>query len=152
MDLLHRTSRVHGEDIRRFVQALVFNWLICGTDAHARNYALLLEHNSVRLAPLYDLNSHLAYSDGRGNHLSMQVNGQFGAAALSVDDWIAFAPKLRVDQDWIRDEIRRQSDRLIEDMSAAAQQEDIARYDSPAVARLIVNAERWARRLLHRTT
>ena len=37
-------------------------------------------------------------------------------------------------------------------MSVAAQQEDIARYDSPAVARLIVNAERWARRLLHRTT
>lgn len=73
-----------------------------------RNYESqggLLEHNSVRLAPLYDLNSHLAYSDGRGNHLSMQVNGQFGAAALSVDDWIAFAPKLRVDQDWIRDEI-----------------------------------------------
>lgn len=146
-DLLRRTSKAADEDVHRFIQALVFNWLACGTDAHARNYALLLDHDSVRLAPLYDLNSHLAYSDGRANNLSMQVNGKFQAAAVSVDDWVDYAPTLRVGRDWIREEIRRQADQLVAEMSSAAQREDIARYDSPAITRLITNSERWVQQL-----
>ena len=45
---------------RRVVRA---DWLVVGTDAHARNYALLLSGPDVRLAPLYDLNSFLPYSE-----------------------------------------------------------------------------------------
>ena len=44
------------EDVQSFVDATAFNWLIAGTDAHAKNYALLLGGSgAVRLAPLYDL-------------------------------------------------------------------------------------------------
>ena len=51
-------------DIQTFVDAVAFNWLIAGTDAHAKNHALL--HGSggvVRLAPLYDIASALPYDD-----------------------------------------------------------------------------------------
>ena len=40
--------------VRRFADALIWNWLIAGTDAHAKNYSLLLAGDQVRLAPLYD--------------------------------------------------------------------------------------------------
>lgn len=43
------------------LDAIIFNWLICGTDAHAKNYGLLLEKDEVRLAPLYDIASALPY-------------------------------------------------------------------------------------------
>jgi serine/threonine-protein kinase HipA len=46
-------------DVERFVQALVFNWLIAGTDAHAKNYGLVMSGSDARLAPLYDLASAL---------------------------------------------------------------------------------------------
>jgi len=43
------------------IDALAWNWLIAGTDAHAKNYSLLLAGNDVRLAPLYDVASALPY-------------------------------------------------------------------------------------------
>lgn len=145
--LVYRTSDKPELDTRRFAQALVFNWLTCATDGHARNYSLLLSGDDVRLAPLYDLNSHLAYSDGAGNELSMAVNGSFGAAEVSVDDWARFATTLHVDSDWLRDEITRQSDGLLDAMVHAAESDDIARYDSAAVDRLLTNTEAWLKRV-----
>jgi serine/threonine-protein kinase HipA len=46
---------------RAFLDALVWNWVIAGTDAHAKNYSLLLLGNQVRLAPFYDVASALPY-------------------------------------------------------------------------------------------
>jgi len=38
--------------------ALVFNWLIAGTDAHAKkNYGFLFAGDQIRLASLYDITS-----------------------------------------------------------------------------------------------
>ena len=42
-------------DQRRFFDALVFNWLVCNTDAHSKNYSLVLAADGNRLAPLYDI-------------------------------------------------------------------------------------------------
>jgi serine/threonine-protein kinase HipA len=45
-------------DTTRCVDALIFNWLIAGTDAHAKNYSLLIGgEGTVVLAPLYDIAS-----------------------------------------------------------------------------------------------
>ncbi|MGW5571845.1 type II toxin-antitoxin system HipA family toxin [Nocardia thailandica] len=142
-DLIHRTSGRPEEDNRRFAQALVFNWLVCGTDAHARNYSLLLSGASVRLAPLYDLNSHLAYSNGSGNDLSMSTGSTYRAERLGVGDWIRSAPAVHVEPNWLREEIDRQRTGLMDAMITATQQDDIARYDSPTIARLLTNTERW---------
>lgn len=65
MALLNRSSRPI-EDRQRFMQAVAFNYLILGTDAHAKNYSLLLgAQGQVRLAPLYDLASLLPYAGRR---------------------------------------------------------------------------------------
>jgi hypothetical protein len=45
-----------------FADALIWNWLIAGTDAHAKNYSVLLAGNDIRLAPLYDMSSALQAS------------------------------------------------------------------------------------------
>lgn len=62
-----------AEDVATFVDAVVFNWLVLGTDAHARNYSLLHSRTATRLAPLYDLNSFLPYRDGRQVNLAMKI-------------------------------------------------------------------------------
>lgn len=54
--------RVAEEAVWRFADALIWNWLLGGTDAHAKNYSLLLAADQVRLAPLYDIASALPYS------------------------------------------------------------------------------------------
>ncbi|MBO9524086.1 MAG: HipA domain-containing protein [Nocardioidaceae bacterium] len=48
-------------DVDRFLAAQAFAWATAGTDAHAKNYSLLLAGSQVRLAPLYDLQSAAPY-------------------------------------------------------------------------------------------
>jgi serine/threonine-protein kinase HipA len=78
VSLIRRVSSNPEEDIDRFLKANVFNWLIGGTDAHAKNYSLLIGSGStVRLAPLYDLSSQLPYPDLIGQRLAMQVGKHY---------------------------------------------------------------------------
>ena len=61
--LLWANSSYPEIDVRLFRDALIYNWLIAGPDAHAKNYGLLLNRNEMRLAPLYDVCSVLPYRD-----------------------------------------------------------------------------------------
>ena len=74
MQLLNRSSRAN-DDRRRLMEAIVFNYLILGSDAHAKNYGLLLGlRGQVRLAPLYDLASALPYVNRRRDErLAMKI-------------------------------------------------------------------------------
>ena len=83
-----------GEDLRTFVKAMALNWVIGGTDAHARNFSLLIgAGGSVRLAPLYDLASALPYP-GRylpRRKLAMKVGGESRLGYIQVRHWARFA-------------------------------------------------------------
>lgn len=146
-DLIRRVSSDPDADNQRLAQALVFNWLTCGTDAHARNYSLLLSGETARLAPLYDLNSHLAYADGSGTELSMSVDNTFLTTAVTPRSWARAASTLHVDTDWLRTEIDRQARRLPAAIAESAASADIARYDSPTVTRLIDSTIQWVNRV-----
>ncbi len=66
------------EAVARFADALAWNWLIAGTDAHAKNYSLLLAGTQVRLAPLYDIASALPYGvHERKLRLAMKLGGDY---------------------------------------------------------------------------
>ena len=69
--LLREHSSKPDQDVRRFLDALIYSWLIVNTDAHAKNYSLLLDGDDVRFAPLYDLCSFIPYEivDGEYTHL-----------------------------------------------------------------------------------
>ena len=61
MRAIRQHSSTADKDAERFLDALVFNWAIAGTDAHAKNYSFLLRDGAVQLAPLYDIASFLPY-------------------------------------------------------------------------------------------
>jgi serine/threonine-protein kinase HipA len=67
------------QSVRRFADALIWNWLIGGTDGHAKNYSLLLAGDQVRLAPLYDIASALPYgTHERKLRFAMKIGGDYG--------------------------------------------------------------------------
>jgi serine/threonine-protein kinase HipA len=64
-------------DRERFMQACMFNFVILGIDAHAKNYSVLLEPGGrFRLAPLYDILSALPYDHEEYSLLAMKVGGE----------------------------------------------------------------------------
>jgi serine/threonine-protein kinase HipA len=82
--------------------AVAYDWLIVGTDAHAKNYALLIGAKArVRLAPLYDLASVLPYSeiDIQRVKLSMKLGGEYRFRDIRLRHWRGQAEELGVDPD-----------------------------------------------------
>ncbi|RQH03581.1 type II toxin-antitoxin system HipA family toxin [Bradyrhizobium sp. RP6] len=102
VELLRTYSTDREADLETFVSALVFNWLIGGSDAHAKNYSLLLASGAlVRLAPLYDIASILPYDhvDQRKIKLAMKVGGEYKLDQIGLRQWQKFARETRVDAD-----------------------------------------------------
>lgn len=84
-----------------FYQALVFNVFAECTDAHAKNYSVLLSQDSVRLAPLYDLATFAPYKNVADvTYSAMKVGDHYRFSSISQADLLAAARTLRVDEDW----------------------------------------------------
>ena len=99
---LRQVSSNPDADLRRFAEALLFNWLIIGTDAHAKNYSLLLAGTSARLAPLYDIASILPYGEHpKTCRLAMKIGGTYKPTDLKAPHWRQAAAELGVDGDWL---------------------------------------------------
>lgn len=87
--VLKRTSQSQI-NVVEFLQMLFFNYLIAGTDAHAKNYSVMLAPGAVcRLAPLYDVASMAPYVDERvWEHkpakLAMSIGGENRVGHVSV--------------------------------------------------------------------
>jgi len=94
-------SSAGTESIDRFVDALAYNWIIGGTDAHAKNYSVLLAGSQVRLAPLYDVASALGYDDMYVPKLrmAMRIGGEYVIEVTSGRHWRRFAQANQLDPD-----------------------------------------------------
>jgi serine/threonine-protein kinase HipA len=104
VDLLRERSSNPDEDVTAFIDAIMFNWLIAGTDAHAKNYALLIGGNgAVRLAPLYDLASVLPYRsiDQEKAKLAMKIGGEYRLRNIGLGRWRKFATDTRANEESI---------------------------------------------------
>lgn len=73
----------------RLFDTVVFNVLIGNGDAHGKNFSLLREQGSVRLAPLYDLISTQAYP-GLAREMAMRIGGERDPQRLNAKNWSAF--------------------------------------------------------------
>ncbi len=101
-ELLRLHSGSATEDVATFVDALALSWLIGGSDAHAKNYSVLIGANArVRLAPLYDIASILPYAklDLRKQKLAMKVGGKYRIVDIGRHEWTKLAISLELDCD-----------------------------------------------------
>lgn len=141
VDLLRTHSSERADDIATFIDAIGFNWLIAGTDAHGKNYSLLLSRGPrVRLAPLYDVASILPYDefDIQKLKLSMKVGGEYRLRDVGLRQWRKLAQEVRIDEGRLIDRLvamAKQIPDAIADIRAALRRDGL---DQPVVERLEV--------------
>ena len=111
--LLRRVVNAGHEQtaVARFVDGLIWNWIVVGTDAHAKNYSLLLEGDQVRLAPLYDIGSILPYdhSHPRKWRWAMKHGGDDRVDTFR-DPWPKMAVELGLEAEALRARVRELCD------------------------------------------
>jgi serine/threonine-protein kinase HipA len=120
-ELLRTYSTDREADLDTFIAALGFNWLIAGTDAHAKNYSLLLGGRNIRLAPLYDVASILPYDefDLRKVKIAMKIGGEYELSHIALRQWQKFAREMRVDADELVEMLTRMAEQLPDEVNAA---------------------------------
>lgn len=90
-------SSAPATDAYRFVELVMFNYLIGNTDAHAKNFSILHEDygKNIMLAPAYDLISVEAYPETIVDHeTAMVINGKAKYDAITKKDWLALYEQL----------------------------------------------------------
>jgi serine/threonine-protein kinase HipA len=121
----------------RFADALIWNWLIAGTDAHAKNYSILLASNDIRLAPLYDMSSALPYgSHEKKLRLAMKIGGDYGIFP-GRNTWPGAAADLRLPPDDVVDRVRELANLAPDAFADAAKAPAIRELRRPLPANLV---------------
>lgn len=131
---------------RRFFEALVFSLASLGTDAHAKNYSLLLRRDRATVAPLYDLGSYAPYLSAGGGDpkLAMSIDGEYSVGRIGLDALVGVAKRLGVDGDWAEARVREITGGLVDAYAAAA---DVARMQlggDPFIARMLDSIHEYA--------
>jgi serine/threonine-protein kinase HipA len=105
--LLRAVSSTPDVDVRRFLDANILNYLIGGTDAHAKNYSLLFgSDQQIRLSPLYDVSSQLPYQKKIPQRLAMKVGRYYEIASIGLTDWRSLARHCKLEETELVDRIR----------------------------------------------
>ena len=114
VELLRTYSSRPTDDVWTFVQALALNWLIGGTDAHAKNYSVLIGAGGrARLAPLYDIASTPTYDvDFQKLRLAMKIGGKYLLDDISLRHWNKLASSVRLDEEQVRTKCLDLAERL----------------------------------------
>lgn len=136
---------VAADASQRFLDALAFNWLIGGTDAHAKNYSLLLSGPEVRLAPLYDVASSFPYWHPRKLRLAMKLGGDDRVWPW-VNRWPAVAAELGLDVDIVHERVSALCERAPNAFERAAESLDPEVAARPVVERLVDDVAAQCRR------
>jgi serine/threonine-protein kinase HipA len=140
------SSREARDAIWSFADALAWNWIIAGTDAHAKNYSLLLNRREVRLAPLYDISSILPYLGDRGPDgeviqgrklkMAMKVGGEYKLEPPR-NTWRAAALELGLPPDDLLARVQRLATSAPTAFAAAAADPTVAGLKSEVIERLV---------------
>ncbi len=78
-------------ELLRFRDFVIYNILVGNTDAHAKNYSVIVRADGVRLAPLYDVCSSLAWEMVYRNHAQKIAGRLRGPVNVRRRHWEAIA-------------------------------------------------------------
>jgi serine/threonine-protein kinase HipA len=139
VELLKTFSTNSDEDIWRFLDTVAFNWLIAGTDAHAKNYAILLgSGGQVRLAPIYDLATVLPYPDFNPYRirLALKLGGEYLLRSIGLRQWKKLVHEVHLDQDAVLNRVAAMADAIPERVKQTAGQMTQEGLKNPILQRL----------------
>ncbi len=140
VDLLQTYSSAAGQDTATFIDALALSWLMAATDAHAKNYSILITTGGqIRLAPLYDIASVLPYApfDVNRVRLAMKIGGKYRLRQVGLPEWRKLAAELKWDSDALVGRITRMAQAIPDHLAEVGAEAGAAGLTHPIVGRLI---------------
>ena len=83
-------NAMQAPDVVNLLDYVIFNVLACNTDAHAKNYSLMISGKGFKLAPIYDVMCALAWEHVTRN-MAQKIAGKSRGEHLKRRHWLRFA-------------------------------------------------------------
>ncbi|MDP1908771.1 MAG: type II toxin-antitoxin system HipA family toxin [Hyphomicrobium sp.] len=83
-------NAMQAPDVVNLLDYVIFNVLACNTDAHAKNYSLMISGKGFKLAPIYDVMCALAWEHVTRN-MAQKIAGKSRGEHLKRRHWQRFA-------------------------------------------------------------
>lgn len=119
-DMFELTRRhMQSFDILHLLDMVVVNVLACNTDAHAKNYAIIIRGNGTSIAPMYDLMCGEVWENVTKN-LAQKIAGKSRGDHLTGRDWQQFARECGLNPRQILDRVGTLAKSALAEAEAAA--------------------------------
>ena len=119
-ELLRAQASRPAPSVLALLDAAIFNTVIGNADAHAKNFSLLHASSGLRLAPLYDLLSTVAYPS-IDDRYAMKVGKARTLDEITSASWERFAADAGVGAAYVNRSVRRIAEGCLAEMDDALQ-------------------------------
>ena len=105
-------------EILRLLDMVIFNVLACNTDAHAKNYSIMIRGNGVSLAPAYDVMCGEVWENVTKN-LVHKIGDSNRGEQLQAKHWQRFARECGLNPRQVLDRVSTLAKSVISEVAAA---------------------------------
>lgn len=113
LELISDVSSLPITDRRKFLQLIIFNYLIGNSDAHGKNFSFLYKNNMSELAPAYDLLCTEVYPHV-SLKMAMKIGSKYDPYAVSRRHWHKLVPDTTLARAEIDDQLLKFSKLCVE--------------------------------------
>jgi serine/threonine-protein kinase HipA len=106
-------------DIVRLLDIVVFNVLACNTDAHAKNYSIMLRGNGASLAPTYDVICGAVWGSVTKS-FAQKIGGESKGDSLGVSHWRRLAEECGLNPKQVFERVGALASLALRETNAAA--------------------------------
>ncbi len=114
LGLIQRVTNQPAADRLRFMQMLIFHYLVGNADAHAKNFALLhaLDSNAPSLAPMYDVLCTSVYPQ-LTSKCAMRIGNRNVPDTIKLKQWMSLVPDTKAAQNLLIKQINELADTIV---------------------------------------
>jgi serine/threonine-protein kinase HipA len=114
-------NAMRAPDVLNLLDYIIFNILVCNTDAHAKNYSLMISGKGFSLAPIYDVMCAAAW-EGITRNLAQKIAGKNRGEHLKRRHWQVFAGDCGLNAPRLTKRVEELANAVLREVSGAAEE------------------------------
>ena len=131
--LIRNQSITPVADIKKFLDAVIFNLIVGNADAHGKNFSLLYGERGPCLAPLYDLLSTAAYPKLTSN-FAMRIGKRRTLDEIDKRSWNRLAKSNEIEFTYIKDRVIELCDSILSQLKKVSKELQRNEFDNIAIS------------------
>ncbi len=110
-DIIFNYAARPAADQIKFLNIIIFNYLIGNADAHGKNFSLLYKEDKPELAPAYDLLSTAVYPD-LAEKMAMKIGGKYKPRDVYLRNFYKLVADTKAAQSAMRRQVQAMADKI----------------------------------------